>query len=126
MEFIKNYLRSGNATESVRLIPEYSNKPYSTCAGFGNSLLKRPRVQAEIKRIMEEARKEAVATAEEVMSYFTAVMRGEVKDQFGLDAPLAERTRAAQEIARRTVDIENRQKGLADQTVEITLDWSRK
>lgn len=75
---------------------------------------------------MEELRKDTIATADEVLSYFTAVMRGEVKDQFGLEAPLSERTRAAQEIAKRTVDIENRQKGVADQSIEITLDWSRK
>ena len=32
-------------------------------------------------------------------------MRGEVKDQFGLDAPLAERTKAAVELAKRKVDV---------------------
>lgn len=59
---------------------------------------------------MQEAHKEAVMNAQEVMEYFTSVVRGEVKDQFGLDAPLSERTRAAIELARRTVDIENREK----------------
>ena len=39
------------------------------------------------------------------MRYFTSVMRGEVKDQFGLDAPLAERTKAAVELAKRKVDV---------------------
>ena len=46
-----------------------------------------------------------IASAAEVMQYFTAVMRGEVKDQFGLDAPLAERTKAAVELAKRKVDV---------------------
>lgn len=59
------------------------------------------------------------------MQYFSSVMRGEVKDQFGLEAPLSERTKAAQELAKRTVDILNRQNGVADQKVEIKLDWSR-
>lgn len=76
--------------------------------------------------ITEELKPETVATAEEVMTYFTAVMRGEVKDQFGLEAPLSERTRAAQELAKRTIDIENRKAGNPDQAIEITLDWSRK
>ena len=74
---------------------------------------------------MDELRKETVATAEEVMAYFTAVMRGELNDQFGLDAPLAERTRAAQELAKRTIDVENRAKGNADVNVAIKLDWNR-
>lgn len=89
-------------------------------------MMQRPKVRAEIDRIMEELKKESLATADEVMQFFTAVMRGEVKDQFGLDATLADRTRAAQELAKRTIDIENRKAGNPDQAIEITLDWSRK
>ena len=48
--------------------------------------------------------KHRVADGQEVMEYFTKVMRGEVKDQFGLDAPLSERTKAAQELAKRLLD----------------------
>ena len=69
--------------------------------------------------------KASIATAQEVMEYFTKVMHGEIKDQFGLDAPLSERTRAAQELAKRTVDIDNRNKGQADAKVEISLNWKR-
>ena len=72
----------------------------------------------------EEAKKECQATAQEVMEYFTKVMRGEIKDQFGLEAPLSERTKAAQELAKRTFDIENR-KTEPDQKVEINLNWKR-
>ena len=89
-------------------------------------MLNQVNVKAEINRIMtEELKPETVATAEEVMSYFTAVMRGEVKDQFGLEAPLSERTRAAQEIAKRTVDLDNRRKGEADSVIAVKLDWGR-
>lgn len=89
-------------------------------------MLNQPNVKWEINRVItEELKPETVATANEVMTYFTAVMRGEVKDQFGLEAPLSERTRAAQELAKRTIDIQNRQNGTADQTIEIKLDWSR-
>lgn len=88
-------------------------------------LLAQANIKAEIKRIMDEARNEAVANAQEVMQFFTAVMRGEVKDQFGLDATLSDRTKAAQELAKRTVDLENRKAGEPDQLVAIKLDWSR-
>lgn len=74
---------------------------------------------------MDELRSESVATADEVMKFFTSVMRGEVKDQFGLDATLSDRTRAAQEIAKRTIDIENRRSGESDQVISIKLDWSK-
>jgi hypothetical protein len=90
-------------------------------------MLNQVNIKKEITRVItEELKPETVATAEEVMTYFTAVMRGEVKDQFGLEAPLSERTRAAQELAKRTIDIENRKAGNPDQAIEITLDWSRK
>ena len=124
-QFVTNYIRIGNATEAVRKIP---NLPERTPKGYyylANKLLKKERVQLEIKRIMDELKNETMATAEEVMTYFTAVMRGEVKDQFGLDAPLSERTKAAQELAKRTIDIENRNAGEPDQLVAIKLDWSR-
>ena len=57
------------------------------------------------------------------MEYFTSVMRGEVKDQFGLDAPLTERTNAAKELAKRTVDVDLRKQGLADNQITVTLNW---
>ena len=84
--------------------------------------------QILLDRIMEEVRKDTIATADEVMQYFTNVMRGEVKDQFGLDAPLTERTRAAQEIARRTIDIDIKERLMQevdDKPIQITLNWAR-
>ena len=59
------------------------------------------------------------------MEYFSSVMRGDIKDQFGLDAPLSERTKAASELAKRTIDIENRRAGEPDQLVAVKLDWKR-
>lgn len=107
------------------MIPQFKGKTPHIVSETAGSFLKRPAVKEEINRIMEEIKKESVATADEVMQFFTAVMRGEVKDQFGLDATLSDRTRAAQEIAKRTVDIENRNAGTPDQTISITLDWAR-
>ena len=59
------------------------------------------------------------------MEFFTKVMKGEVKDQFGLEAPLSERLKAANELARRTVDIENKLKGNNPDN-KITLVIERK
>ena len=126
VEFIKNYIRFGNASEAAgRIDVIRENKSYAAQAMWANKTLKQPNVKAEIRRIMEELKNEAVADASEVMKYFTSVMRGEVKDQFGLDAPLSERTKAAQELAKRTIDIENRKAGEPDQVVGIKLDWTR-
>lgn len=124
-QFIQEYIRTGNSTEAMQQIPGCEDKTRSNCAYLGTRLLKRPNVQAEIKRVMEGIQKDTIATADEVMQYFSAVMRGEVKDQFGLEAPLSERTKAAQELAKRTIDVVNKQNGIADQKIEIKLDWSR-
>ena len=123
LEFIRNYLKCGNAVDSVRQLG--LNLSPKSFGSWADNVLAKPNVQKEIKRIMDELKSEVIADAGEVMRYFTSVMRGEVKDQFGLDAPLSERTKAAQELAKRTVDLENRKAGEPDQVVAIKLDWSR-
>lgn len=124
-KFITNYIKCGVAIQALKEtgIQLENDVSYRNAA---YRMLNQVNVKAEINRIMtEELKPETVATAEEVMSYFTAVMRGEVKDQFGLEAPLSERTRAAQEIAKRTVDLDNRRKGEADSVIAVKLDWGR-
>ena len=63
-------------------------------------------IQEEIQYRLEQLKKETIADADEILQYLTSVMRGELKDQFGLDAPLSERTSAAKELARRVIDAE--------------------
>lgn len=123
-KFVTNYIKCCNAVQALQ-DTGIQLKDYEAYHMKADNMLRQPNIKAEVARIMDELREETVATAEEVMSYLTKVMRGEIKDQFGLEAPLSERTRAAQELAKRTIDIQNREKGVADQKVEIKLDWSR-
>lgn len=129
--FIKHYIATTNASESFRRMCKEFNRPVpKRYANTAMEWLNRPEILREIQIAMEEANRQArnenIMTATEVMEFFTKVARGEVKDQFGLDAPLSERTRAAQEIAKRTIDIENRAKGVADNVTQINIDWGRK
>lgn len=119
-DFCIYFLETDNSTQAA-LRAGYSAR---TAAVQGSRLLTTVKIRNEIAKLRKEMDKDKVATAEEVMKYFTSVMRGEIKDQFGLEAPLSERTKAAQELARRTVDIDNRNKGQADAKVEIVLDWN--
>lgn len=124
-KFVTNYIRCGVAIQALKDTGLQLDNDVSY-RNLAYRMLKQPNIKAEINRVItEELKPETVATAEEVMTYFTSVMRGEVKDQFGLEAPLSERTRAAQELAKRTIDIQNRKEGNADQVVAIKLDWSR-
>lgn len=123
-KFITHYIKTGKLGEAAK-VAGYVRGTNQSYDSLGRGILERPNVQAEIKKIMRKLEKESIASAEEVMNFFTAVMRGEVPDQFGLDASLADRTKAAQELAKRTVDIENRERGKADSLVEIKLNWRR-
>lgn len=76
----------------------------------------------EITWRLDQLKKESIADADEILQYFTKVMRGEEKDQFGLDAPLSERTNAAKELARRIVDVPT-DDDTAVPEIKVTLNW---
>lgn len=129
--FIKYYIQTTNASEAFRRMCAELNRPLPRrYACTAREWLNRPEVMHEIEICMAEVNRRArnanVMTGEEVMEFFTKVVRGEVKDQFGLDAPLSERTKAAQEIAKRTIDLENKLAGVADNVTKVTIDWGRK
>lgn len=117
--FINAYMEHGNGRQAA-ITAGYSAK---TATSKASQLLTKVNIVEEIAKRREAAKKSSIATAQEVMEYFTRVMNGEEKDQFGLDAPLGERTKAAQELAKRTIDLENRLAGKPDGVVSIKLDW---
>ena len=119
--FIDKYLEIANIEQSAI----YAGYKASSAGNQGRNLLQKQYIKDEIAKRQERMKKSSIATAQQVMEYLTRVMNGEEKDQFGLDAPLAERTRAAVELAKRTVDIDNRVNGKADAVVEIKLDWGQ-
>lgn len=123
-KFIDKYLELGNGRRAV-VEAGYTSK---TPEAYSNVLLRKDYIHEEIVQRRNEIHSRNLATAQEVMDYFTKVMRGEVKDQFGLEAPLSERTKAAQELAKRTIDIDNRMAGKKDMStpeIAIRLDWTR-
>ena len=87
-----------------------------------NNLLNNNYIAEEIKFRQEQRQKESIATGQQVMEFFSKVMRGEVKDQFGLESTLADRLKAANELARRTVDIENKLNGNDTATINLILE----
>ena len=110
-KFISLFIANGNVSRSLR----ESGLSWKNLSG-------KDYITDEITYRLEQLKKASIADADEIMQYFTSVMRGQVKDQFGLDAPLSERTAAARELAKRIVDIE----ADADTTVpeiKVTLNW---
>lgn len=99
--FADYYIECGNATEAAKRAGYKEKAAYAT----GAENLRKPQIIAYIEERQKQIEDGRIASAAEIMQYFTSVMRGEVKDQFGLDAPLAERTKAAVELAKRKVDV---------------------
>ncbi len=82
-------------------------------------------IMDEIKYRLDLLKKATIADSDEILQYFTKVMRGEEKDQFGLDAPLSERTAAAKELAKRIIDYAQMiaQAEAQNPEVKITLNF---
>lgn len=99
--FADYYIENGNAEESA-VKAGYSPK---YARGNAHKLVANSCISAYIAERMKPTEEKRIATGDEVMMFFTAVMNGEIKDAFGLDASLQDRLNAAKELAKRTVDI---------------------
>lgn len=95
--FCDYYIEYGDATKAA-LAAGYSEK---TARFIGCENLTKPNISAYIKERLEEQRAKRVASADEVMEFFSAVMRGEVKDAFDLEPSLDTRLNAGKELMKR-------------------------
>lgn len=123
-KFIDKYLELGNGSQAVQEAGFKTNYPEV----YSNTLLRKVYIHEEIKYRRDQMHAENIASAQEIMDFFTSVMRGEVKDQFGLETPVSDRIKAADLLAKRTVDIDNRMAGkqnMETPDIKIVVDWSR-
>ena len=116
--FIDKFIELGNARQAG-LQAGYSERCIDQTI---NKMLHKTYLADEIRYRQELRQKESIATGQQVMEFFTKVMNGEVKDQFGLDSTLADRLKAANELARRTVDIDNKLNGKSDNNITVVIE----
>lgn len=122
--FIDKYLELGNGSQAVVQAGYTTKAPQA----YSNLLLRKIYISEEIKFRRDQMHEANIASGKEVMDFLTKVMRGEVNDQFGLEAPVSERIKAADLLAKRTVDIDNRLAGKKDMStpeLKIVVDWNR-
>ena len=122
--FCEEYVRTSNGGQSVMAVG-YNCSNITSASVQANVLLKLPKIQNEIKRIMESQSK--IMDAQEVMERLSAIARGEDTDQFGLEISADTRMKALIELAKRTIDIDNKIKAAqqaGDNAITIKLDWS--
>ena len=116
--FADYYIETANATESAKRAG-YSEK---TAYSQGQRLLKNVEISAYISERMAEQGEKRVADANEVIEFYTAVMRGEVKDQFGLDASLSDRLKAGDALMKRYAVTDNGSKGIIEKLDKVLGD----
>ena len=93
--FIDYYIETANATKACEMAG-YKGKNLNRLGSQNLSKLDK-----FIKVKLEEKESNRIASQDEVLEYLTKVMRGEEKDQFGLDASLQDRTKCAELLGKR-------------------------
>ena len=119
LDFCIAYVETGNGKQSA-IKAGYSEK---TAAYQGSTLLTKQNIKNKIYDLRHDETKLRIASGMEVMDFFTRVMNGEVKDQFGLEASLSDRLKAANELAKRTTDVDIKASGKVDNEIRIKLEW---
>lgn len=116
--FIDYYVETGNASEACKLAG-YKGKNLNN---IGSENL--AKLGKYIKVKLDEKEKQRIASQDEVLQYLTKVMRGEEKDQFGLDASLQDRTKCAELLGKRYGTFVEKKEVSGDYTVELVDDVS--
>lgn len=93
--FADYYIELGNATEAAR------RAGYKKPNVQGSQNLEKLSIKSYIDERVNALDETRIAKGEEVLEYLTKVMRGKEKDQFGLDASLQDRTKAAELLGKR-------------------------
>lgn len=93
--FIDYYIETANATKACEMAG-YKGKNLNRLGSQNLSKLDK-----FIKIKLQEKEDSRIASQTEVLQYLTKVMRGEEKDQFGLDASLQDRTKCAELLGKR-------------------------
>lgn len=114
--FIDYYIETANATESAKRAG-YSTK---TAKNIGAENL--TKLNFFIQQKLEEKENQRIASQDEVLQYLTKVMRGEEKDQFGLDASLQDRTKCAELLGKRYGTFVDKKEVSGGYTVELVDD----
>ena len=121
-KFIIEYLIDSNGTRSVVEAGYKCTQP----GRYASDLLNKPKIKKEISRQLEERESRKVAKPTEILQFYTSVMRGEVLDQFGIEASLDTRIKAANELAKQQIEIPMKleQKNITNNIGSITLNFT--
>jgi len=95
--FADYYIECGNATEAAKR----AGYKDSSARQIGAENLTKPSISAYIAERQKQIEDSRIASAAEVQRFYSAVLRGEIKDQFGLEASLDTRMAAGRALMKR-------------------------
>lgn len=116
--FADYFIECGNATDAARKAG-YSK---DACRQIATENLSKPSISSYIQERMAQQDADRVATADEVVRFYSSVMRGEVKDSFGLDASLSDRLKAADSLMKRYAVGADREKNTLGKLDELIME----
>ena len=119
--FADYYIECGNATEAARKAGYSGNQ--KTLSVTGSETLANPNVSSYIAERIKPTEEKRIATADEVMQFYTAVMKGEVKDQFGLEASLSDRLKACDSLMKRFAAVGDRNKNAIEKLDNLLKEF---
>ncbi len=96
-KFADYYIETANLYQSAMKAGYSKNYAKSQA----HKLLENVGIKKYIEERMEKLDKERIASADEVLEYLTKVMRGNIKDQFGLEISIQDKTKAAELLGKR-------------------------
>ena len=121
-KFVAYYIEYGDLAKAVQEAGFKTNSPMA----YGRKLLTKKKIQKEVDAQMSLLKNDCIASANEILNFYTKAMRGEIKDQFGLDATLTDRMRAAEALAKRQIDLKALAEKSKDNEVTVNIVWDRK
>jgi len=103
IRFIDEYMICGVIIEAVKRAGYKGTEERLQVVGSG--LMNNKKVRDEIERRKAEIHSAAILSANELMELYSKIARGEVLDQFGLDASLKDRIAAMKELAKYQIEM---------------------
>lgn len=120
-KFVAYYIEYGDAQRAVKEAGFETTSPLA----YSRKLLSKEKIQKELRDQLSLIKSDAIASATEIMLFYTQAMRGEVKDQFGIEATLADRMKAADALAKRQIDMQAIADKAAANEITVNLVWDR-
>ena len=97
-EVVREYYKTHKLAKSYQAV--YPGVSQGVASQRAREILEKPENIAYMQELIDRNAKKGYASLDRVKSFLTEVMEGKVKDQFGLEASLSDRIKAAEDIIR--------------------------